>query len=116
MKLFFTFLLLGLILPFSSYSQIENHPTLFAQCMIQIDSKPEMDSLQALIRQNPHTNIVRLDWNTKRVFLLTQDIDTLSIAEFKSWFGDYSNKLTCIQIGVHGVDVVNPYPFTNCEN
>lgn len=111
--LFFFAFLFGVSL---GYTQTSSHPTLFAQCKIDIENEQEMRDLQTQMRQNPEAKIVRLDWNTQRAFILTQGIDTLSDAEFKNWFGIYSNKVHCIQIGVHGVDPINPYPFQNCQD
>lgn len=75
-----------------------------------------MLALEEQIRLNPYTNVVRLDWHTQRAFILTTGIDQLEENELRSWFGSYGAELTCIQIGTHGVDTVNPYPFTNCQD
>lgn len=99
------------------YSQsISNETTLFAQCIIDIDNPEEMKNLESEMRTNPYVKLVRLDGNTKRAFILTKSIDELSEENFISWFNQYSGSVSCIQIGLHGVDVVNPYPFTNCSN
>jgi hypothetical protein len=92
----------------------DNQVTLFAQCMIAIDSQDEMKSLELLMRENVHAKIVRLDHPTQRAFILTKGIDQLNEQEFKSWFGEYSDKVWCVQIGRHGVDEVKPYPFQGC--
>lgn len=92
----------------------ENQVTLFGQCMIAIDSQEEMKSLEALMRENPHLKIVRLDHPTQRAFILTKGIDQLNEEEFKSWFGEYAEKIWCVQIGRHGVDAIKPYPFEGC--
>jgi hypothetical protein len=40
----------------------------------------------------------------------------LTEEQFTSWFNEFSGEVRCIQIGLHGVDVVKPYPFEGCEN
>lgn len=106
----------ALLITTNSFSQEELDKTFFAQGMLQIDSKATMDSLQAIIRNEPYIKIARLDWYSKRIFILTRGLDTLPLSQFKSWFGGFSNKLSCIQIGVYGTDTVNKFPFTNCNN
>jgi len=112
-------LLIAAILCFVSrqvYAQETPPVTLFAQCMIQIDSQESLDNLSESLRSNPYVKMVRLDWLTKRVFVLTKDLESLDAASFKSWFGEYEDKLNCLQIGVYGIDRMNAFPFTNCEN
>jgi hypothetical protein len=60
--------------------------------------------------------VVRLDSHTKRAFILTNSIEGLTEEQFTSWFNEFSGEVRCIQIGLHGVDVVKPYPFEGCEN
>jgi hypothetical protein len=48
--------------------------------------------------------------------IITKDINQLSLETFKSWLGAFDSKSECIQIGLHGTDLVNPYPFVNCPN
>lgn len=109
---------LTLALAFGSvFSQTQpTTTTLFAQCMFDIQDQQEILDLEEQIRLHPNANVVRLDWHTQRAFILTMGIDTLTEQEFRSWFGSEGNDLTCIQIGVHGVDTVEPYPFTNCQD
>ena len=59
--------------------------------------------------------MVRLDMNTQRALVITANLTQLTTEEFKSWFGDYQSTVYCVQIGVQGVDVMNSYPFTNCQ-
>jgi hypothetical protein len=96
------------------YSQDNSETTLFAQCMLAIDSEQEMKELELSMRQHPNLKVVRLDYNTRRVFVLTRGLDQLNEAEFKSWFESYSEKVWCVQIGRHGVDEVHAYPFEGC--
>lgn len=110
-------LLFGFFVLFGLYTSAQNSSTevnLFGQCMIAIDSQEEMRSLETLMRQNPNLKIVRLDHPTQRAFILTKGIDQLNEQQFKSWFGEYADKVWCVQIGRHGVDAVKPYPFEGC--
>ena len=101
---------------FGSYSQQQNEPSFFAQCMLTIDNQEDFNDLTAILQTNPYVKVVRLDWISHRLFLITKDINQLPLETFKSWLGVYDNKAACIQIGLHGTDLVNPYPFVNCSN
>lgn len=112
-------LLIAVLLCFTSWRiQAQEAPpvTIFAQCMIQIDSQESVLNLTESLRANPYVKMARIDWLTKRVFVLTKDIETLDEASFKSWFGEYEDNLNCLQIGVYGIDRMHDFPFTNCEN
>ncbi|MFN6015739.1 MAG: hypothetical protein ACK47F_13710 [Flavobacteriales bacterium] len=102
---------------FSALSQSSpvNQVALFGQCMIEINAVEDMRALEADMRSNPYIKVVRLDFNTQRAFLLTQNIDELTEEQFTSWFNVYSDNVRCIQIGRHGIDMVKPYPFEGCE-
>jgi len=115
MKLFLVVLVL-MLTSFVTYSQQQGETNFFAQCMLTIDNQEEFNDLTAVLQANPYVKVVRLDWISHRLFLLTKDIDELPLETFKSWLGVYDTKAACIQIGLHGTDVVNPYPFVNCPN
>jgi len=87
----------------------------FAQGMLDI-SKPEMLDLQTEMRQIPNLEVVRLDHNSNRFFILINNMTSVSNEQLLNWFGEYANFVTCIQIGVHGVDAINAFPFVNCPN
>lgn len=67
------------------------------------------------MRDHPNVQIIRLDFNTQRAFVLTKDTDQLTEEEFRSWFGDFSASVKCMQIGVYGIDEIDQYPFENCD-
>lgn len=92
-----------------------NETHYFAQCLLQIDDQAVFQQLEADLRLHPNAQVVRLDWNTKRLFLLTKDLQSFDEASFVSWLGMHATQATCIQVGLHGVDPINRYPFTNCE-
>lgn len=107
--------MLLLVLTAFSQSNSANPVALFGQCMIEMDAAEEMRALETEMRTNPYIKVVRLDYNTQRAFILTQNIDQLTEEQFTSWFNAYADKVRCIQIGRHGVDVVKPYPFEGCQ-
>jgi hypothetical protein len=86
----------------------------FGQCMIDIETDEEIRQLEIEMRQNPYIKVARLDINTKRAFIVTNNMESLTEEEFTSWFNSYSDKVRCIQVGRHGVDVIKPYPFEGC--
>ncbi|MDX2362101.1 MAG: hypothetical protein QNK23_14935 [Crocinitomicaceae bacterium] len=117
MKLLLSILLvLTASLSFGQQGNSSPAADLFAQGMINISSDQEMIDLEAEMRLHPNAQVVRLDRTSHRFFILTYDIATLTENELLSWFGAYSSNVSCVQIGVHGVDAVNPFPFTNCSN
>lgn len=93
----------------------EQSPVFFGQCMIEVTSAEEMAQLQTSMKENPYIKVVRLDYNTQRAFVITQNLESLSEADFTSWFSEYADKIRCIQVGRHGVDAVKPFPFEGCE-
>lgn len=99
-----------------TFSQQQSNTHFFAQCILNIDDQAVLTSLEADLRQMPFVQVVRIDIPTKRVFLLTQNLEEISIESFKSWLGGHSESASCVQVGLHGTDVVQPYPFTNCTN
>ena len=110
------FLFSFLLFAFNLFSQSSEEVTLFAQCHFEISNKESFDLLQSELKTSPFIKMARLDWHTQRAIFLTQNIINLSEEEFKSWFGEYSNTVRCIQIGIHGVDPIAPYPFQNCAD
>lgn len=97
-------------------SQSTNNPAFFAQCMMDINSQSELTALENQLRAIPYVSIVRVDLPSHRLFLMTKDLSSFTVTEFASWMGTYASSYSCLQIGLHGVDPVNPYPFTNCQD
>lgn len=91
-------------------------PHYFAQCMLDIPDETEFSNLENALRANPYVQVVRLDKVTRRAFLLTKDLPSFSQEQFSAWLGEYAQDASCIQVGLHGVDQVNPYPFTECND
>lgn len=92
-----------------------NTPAFFAQCMVNLNNQNDLTALENQLRSIPYVSVVRVDIPTHRLFLITKDISTFTAAEFTSWMGAYSSSYSCLQIGLHGADPINPYPFTNCS-
>lgn len=89
---------------------------LFAQCMFSITDQSELDQLTVDFYNNhPEIEMVRFDVLTQRALVITTGLSSLTEADFISWFEQYSNTVNCVQIGVYGVDVMNAYPFPNCQ-
>ena len=100
----------------TSIAQNETNSVFFAQCMMDIQDQSVMTEIEEAIRNNPKIQIVRLSFEMQYVFLMTKDVESLTETEFRSWFGEYGEALTCVQIGVDGIDERNAFPFTNCQN
>lgn len=117
MKLVNLLLVLGLGAFTVCFGQLQTPSEhLFAQGMYSIEQSNDVQSLEEAMRSNPNISIVRLDQYSNRFFILTQNISSLTEEDLRSWFGEFGDRIDCIQIGLHGVDQVNPFPFTNCSN
>lgn len=114
--LFFAFSCFSFLGMAQSESNQTNTPAFFAQCLMNITTESELTALETQLRAIPYVRVVRVDIPTHRLFLITKDLNALSVNDFNSWLGSYSSSYDCLQIGLHGVDSVNPYPFTNCNN
>lgn len=100
------------------FSQIQNDNkeiNFFAQCILEINSNEDFNSLDAKIKENPNITTVRLDWNTKQLFLITKNMESFSEEIFLSWLMEYSEASKCINIGLLGVDPFVIYPNSNCK-
>lgn len=97
-------------------AQEGTEPKFFAQCLVNLDDETAFRQLEESIRQNPYASVVRLDWVTKRAFVITKDLTQFNEQDFLSWFGASAINVTCVQTGVYGVDEIAKYPFTNCSN
>lgn len=93
----------------------EQSPVFFAQCMLNLQTEQELTAVETHLKAIPYVNVVRVDIHTKRLFLITKNLSSFSSNEFNSWMVGYLEKVSCLQIGLHGVDAINPYPFTNCS-
>ena len=114
-----TTIILVLLLFFSGISNAQTEgegAKYFAQCMVNIMDEEMFRSVESNIRLNPNVEVVRLDWETKRAFVLTKSLDSFTDADFEAWFGSHTINISCIQTGVYGVDEIARYPFTNCSN
>jgi hypothetical protein len=107
-------IIFALVLAPSLYAQ-QDDLVLFAQCVFIIQDETMLRSAESEIREHPNVKMVRLDQNTQRAFILTKDLQQLSEQELRSWFGEYSESVKCIQIGVYGLEKIDHYPFENCE-
>ena len=56
----------------------QNSTVYFAQCMLTIESQDELRELEIHLRANPYISVARVDIPTKRIFLLTKNIDTFT--------------------------------------
>ncbi len=99
-----------------AFSQESTSSVLFAQCYFNISDRAEMLSIETEMKNHANAKMVRLDFETQRAFILTKNLNSLSTEELTSWFAEYGGSINCVQIGVYGVDPMEKYPFTNCED
>jgi hypothetical protein len=112
MKIVVIFLFVLIFGNFKAYSQ-EQNTEYFGQGLFQITNIDTLKAVEAQIRANSEVIMARLDNNTQRFFIITNE--PLNEQKIKSWFGNYSNTIWCVYIGVRGVDPLRAFPF-DCEN
>jgi hypothetical protein len=112
----FVFVLTAFFGSSQTSSTQSNSPVFFAQCMINLTDQTDLVALENQLRAVPYVGVVRVDISTQRLFLITKDLNSFTSVEFTSWMGTYSTSYSCLQIGLHGIDSVNPFPFTNCQD
>ncbi|MBU2018956.1 MAG: hypothetical protein KJ941_04855 [Bacteroidetes bacterium] len=92
-----------------------NGSAFFAQGMFSLESDELLETEKSL-KENPNVKLVRLDVYSNRFFILTENIQALNQQELRSWFGPYGKSISCLQIGIHGLDEVASFPFINCND
>lgn len=99
-----------------SAQSISNESQYFAQGVFPSEDVNYINSVEADIRALPFVEVVRLDHYSGRFFILTSSsMSSLSDEELRSWFGSMGETLSCVQIGIHGIDPVAKFPFENCS-
>ncbi len=117
MKKYSITFILAILFYSSSVAQVApTETTLFAQGIFSVEDIDTMHELEQDLREHPGVGLVRLDWNTQRFLILSNEFESLTEEELRSWFGEYGDSLSCIQIGIKGIDVMQQYPFPNCQN
>lgn len=105
-----------------SFSQTENNhqehssdKSFFTQCLINNLTEDNVDELKTRLSLYTELKTIRINVEEKRLFIITNPIETLNNSILLGWIGDFSNAVSCIEIGVWGVDEVSTFPFSNCE-
>ena len=110
-KLIFT--LLFSLLCFFSYEQELNR--YFAQGKFNSKNAELIDSVEHAIKNQAGIYMVRIDSSNGNILIFTVDLPFFTEEEFKSFFGAYSNFITCPFIGIVKQDTFRTFPFENCE-
>lgn len=99
----------------SNQSENSSNKSFFAQCLINNLTDENVDELKARLNLYTELKTIRINVEEKRLFIITNPIETLTNSILTGWIGDFSNTISCIEIGVWGVDQVSTFPFANCE-
>ncbi|MBC9811147.1 hypothetical protein H9Y05_01550 [Crocinitomicaceae bacterium CZZ-1] len=99
----------------SDHQENSSNKLFFTQCLINNLTEANMDELKARLSANTEIKTIRINPEEKRLFILTNPIETLNNSILLGWIGDFSDTISCIEIGVWGVDQVSTFPFSNCE-
>ncbi len=102
-----------LVVPFIHSQELSNKK--FAQCLFQIKDAQELKNIENDIKLHPNVEVIRLDFTSQRAFIILKNTDIFTEENLISWFKNYGTTVSCIQIGVFGVDVIKPFPFKDCK-
>lgn len=101
------------LLSFCSIGQELNR--YFAQGQFNSKDTQLIDSVEQAIKNKAEVYMVRIDSSNGNVLIFTSDLPFLTEDEFKSFFGKYSELLTCPFIGIVRRDAFRTFPFEDCE-
>jgi hypothetical protein len=107
------------LLPFLSYSQElslnEHQDNLFVQVVLEDSDESSYAEIESNLRSNPYVFMVRLDRNSKGLFVVTKDLQSINRNVFNSWMGGYESSIHCYRQGIHGVHEVLPFNENFCS-
>lgn len=92
-----------------------NSSTFFAQCMINLDDEAQKTILLKELLSNPYIQMCRIDVKSKTCLIITKNIEALNPETVKSWFEEYSTRISCLYTGVYKVDKMKDFPLTDCK-
>ena len=101
------------LLSFCSIGQELNR--YFAQGKFNSKDTQLIDSVERTLKNKAEIYMVRIDPSNGNVLIFTSDLPFLTEDQFKSFFGRYSELLTCPFIGIVRQDAFRTFPFKDCE-
>jgi hypothetical protein len=99
----------------SQDTNVKLESTFFIQSMFDITDQNHLKLLENQLHQNPMVKMCRFESKTKTVLIITNPLNNFSEENLMVWLGEYSAKISCIQIGVFGKDKMISYPILNCN-
>lgn len=99
----------------SNQSEISSNKSFFAQCLINNLTDENVDELKERLNLYTELKTIRINVEEKRLFIITNPIEIVNNSILLGWIGDFSDTISCIEIGVWGVDQVSTFPFANCD-
>jgi len=100
----------------TSLAQSNNNVEFFAQGNFNTSSNNELNEINSLLASNQNIRIFRFDGQGGKFMILTQNINTFTMSDLTNWLGTFTSTVSCIQIGVNGVDNWERFPFENCND
>ncbi len=97
------------------FAQNSQPTSFFIQSMIHIDSQEQTNQMELKLRENQFIKMCRIDFNTKTLLIITQNVDKVNSDILKLWLEENYSKTSCVNIGVYGKDKMLKYPLTNCK-
>lgn len=91
-------------------------PTYFVQAQVNELTNQEIRDYEQVLRSNPYVAQARIDVTNGQVLVVTSGLSSLTESDFRSWLNLNDEKLSCVFVGIYGVDVFKAYPFINCNN
>ncbi len=99
----------------SNHQENSSNKSFFTQCLINDLTDENVAELKARLSTHTELKTIRVNVEEKRLFIITNPIEIVTNSILLGWIGDFSNAISCIEIGVWGVDQVSTFPFSNCE-
>lgn len=83
--------------------------------IFKIDDISKMKGLEPILKDNTDLEMVRFDYSTKIIFIVSKSGITLENTYLANMCGAYFQDIKCIQIGSLGIDIPDFEKVKNCN-
>jgi hypothetical protein len=87
----------------------------FAQAMYNYTTDEALMVLESNLKTNPYVKLIRLDKNSKTLFLITKDVNEFDLSILEAWLTTEHESVSCVHIGIYGLDELKNYPNEACK-
>jgi hypothetical protein len=93
----------------------QSNVSFFAQAIYDYTTDEAFIQLEENLKSNPYVKLIRLDKNSETLFLVTKDINAFDIHILESWLTTDFESVSCVHIGIYGLDKLKKYPNEACK-